>query len=123
MPNQKAVLVVEDDPGMRRVIERILRLHGFAVGIFESADAFVAHANPDEALCLVLDINLHGASGIELKRSLRASGSSLPVIFVTGGASEHDRAEAMNAGCVALLEKPFSARALIEPISRLLPFT
>ena len=115
----RAVFVIDDDAGMRKGILRLLRLHGFQSTAFESIDSFFAEADLREALCVVVDINLKGESGFELKRALASSSPSLPVIFVTGGDCEFDRAEAIDAGCVAFIRKPFAANALIDPIRRL----
>lgn len=101
---------------MRKSIVRLLRLHGFACAAFESPDAFFAQADLREALCVVVDVNLRGRSGIDVKRMLSSANCVLPVIFVTGGDCDVDRAEALDAGCVAFLRKPFTARALIDPI-------
>ena len=117
MTDNRAVLVVDDDSALLRSLQRLLKAHGFAVRTFDSAKAFCAAANPDESLCLVLDINLNGSSGIELSRSLTASGSSVPVIFITANDSEHLRKEAADAGCLAYLTKPFASRLLLDAIS------
>jgi FixJ family two-component response regulator len=115
----RAVFVIDDDAGMRKGILRLLRLHGFRSTAFDSIDSFFAEADLREALCVIIDINLKGESGVELKRALASSSPSLPVIFVTGGDCEFDRAEAIDAGCVAFIRKPFTANALIDPIRRL----
>ena len=117
MQNQ-TVLVIDDDAGMRRSVQRLLRLHGYASSTFESVDAFFAHANFRDALCVVVDVNLKGRSGIDVKRMLSSVNCALPVIFVTGGDCEVDRAEALDAGCVAYIRKPVTARALIDPSRR-----
>jgi FixJ family two-component response regulator len=114
----QTIFVVDDDAGMRKSIQRLLRLHGFASRAFESVDAFFAQADLREALCIVVDVNLKGRSGVDVKRMLGSANSHLPVIFVTGGDCEVDRAEALDAGCVAFIRKPFTARALIDPIRR-----
>ena len=113
------VFVVDDDAGMRKGILRLLRLHGFQSTAFESIDSFLAEADLREALCVIVDINLKGESGVELKRTLSSSKSAPPVIFVTGGDCEIDRAEAIDAGCIAFIRKPFTANALIDPIRKL----
>jgi FixJ family two-component response regulator len=115
----RTVFVVDDDAGMRKGILRLLRLHGFQSRAFESIDSFFAKADLREALCVVVDVNLKGQSGVDLRRSLATSTPSLPVIFVTGGDCEMDRAEALDAGCEAFIRKPFTADALIDPIRRL----
>jgi FixJ family two-component response regulator len=115
----RTIFVVDDDAGMRKGILRLLRLHGFRSSAFESIDSFLAEADLREALCVIVDINLKGESGVELKRTLSSSKSAPPVIFVTGGDCVIDRAEAIDAGCIAFIRKPFTANALIDPIRRL----
>jgi FixJ family two-component response regulator len=112
-----AVIALDDDPAILDSLERLLRSHGFDVVPFSSIEDFKEHANVSEALCLVLDINLNGHSGIELRRQLTASGSSLPVIFITGDKSDCVRQTANDAGCLAYLTKPFAAQSLIDAIA------
>jgi FixJ family two-component response regulator len=118
----KTIFVVDDDSALLRSLYRLLKAHGFSPRTFESAEAFCASANPDEALCLVLDINLNGHSGIELCRQLTASGSSLPIILITGNDAERVRKEALDAGCLAYLQKPFSAQSLLQAIGKAATF-
>jgi FixJ family two-component response regulator len=117
-PAQKSVFVVDDDPSMLKGLERVLKHSGFSSQLFESAEDFHTRARPQEAACLVLDINLPGKSGIELSRDLATSGISLPVIFITGNDSDRARKAATDAGCVAYLGKPFDARSLIEAVEK-----
>ena len=77
------------------------------------------HGDFNEAFCIVLDINLNGGSGIDLRLRLAGEDVGLPVIYVTGNDSEAIRAAAIASGCAAYLTKPFAARSLIEPIERL----
>lgn len=118
MSKRKLVLVVEDDPGMLRGIKRLLREHGYDSVLFSSADAFRKHDNYDDAVCVILDIDLIDESGIEVRHRMTAAGISLPVIFVTGKDSRATRRAAIASGCLAYLTKPFSAKSLIEPIER-----
>ena len=123
MPSEKGfrdrpVFVVDDDAGVLRSVERLLKVHGFDARTFNSADAFRALPDPDAGLCVVLDIDLNGSSGIELSRQLRASGSLLPVIFMTANETTHVRRSAVAAGCLACLTKPFSSRSLLRAIHR-----
>src|SRR5260370_26564495 len=103
---------------MLKALERLLRAKGFDVEVFASAEAFLAGATTSEAACLVLDIHLDGISGIELRRRLTTSGSRLPVIFITALDDEATHKEAMEAGCVAYLRKPFPAHLLIGAIDK-----
>jgi FixJ family two-component response regulator len=115
---RKVVAVVDDDPAMLKAIERLLNAKGFDVEVFSSAEAFLDNAATSVAGCLVLDIHLDGMSGIELRRRLAASGSRLPVIFMTAVNEEATRKEAVAAGCIAYLRKPFPAHLLIEAIDK-----
>jgi FixJ family two-component response regulator len=116
VPNSKAVFVVDDDPGTLRGVKRLLRQHGYDSVLFESAEAFQDHNDIDQALCVILDINLNGKSGIEVRHRLRAAGISVPVIYITGNDSAAVRMAALESGCIAYLTKPFSAKSLIEPL-------
>ena len=119
MPHRrKLVAVVDDEPTMLKAIERLLNAHGFATCTFASAEAFLAGEAESEAACLVLDIHLEGMSGIDLRRRLKAAGSQLPIIFITAVDDEATHREAMDAGCVACLRKPFPADLLIGAIER-----
>lgn len=113
---RRAVFVLDDDRGVRTGIQRLIRVHGFEAKLFDSIEAFDRGADLDDAICLVLDINLDGNSGIELRRRLTASGNSVPVIFITASDEEAIRRDALDAGCIAYLTKPFPAKALIEAI-------
>ena len=116
MPNQKAVFVVDDDPSMRRGVKRLLREHGFEAVLFDSAEALRNHEDFGEAFCIILDINLSDASGIDLREQLAAAGIVLPVIYITGNDNHVTRLAALQSGCIAYLTKPFPAKSLIEPI-------
>jgi FixJ family two-component response regulator len=118
---RKTVLVVDDDPGMLKGVARLLNAHGFDTETFDSAEALLNSANPaDRANCILLDIHLSGMSGIELRRQLATSECRLPVIFMTGNDTESTRKEALEAGCIAYLRKPFPAEALMSAIEKAL---
>lgn len=112
----KVIFVVDDDISILRSIKRLLNASGFSAEVFDSAESFRDCAARDHGLCVVLDVNLSATCGIELKRQLAASGSALPVIFVTANDSEHTRRTAIDAGCVAFLRKPFPAESLFDAI-------
>ena len=116
--DKKVVAIVEDDASMLKGLARLLSAHGFATEVYTSAEAFLAAAAASAAGCLVLDINLGGISGIELRRRLAAAGSRLPVILMTAIDSDVVRKEAAEAGCIAYLRKPFPARQLIDAIGK-----
>jgi FixJ family two-component response regulator len=116
MGKRHLVIVVDDDPGMLRAMQRVLQMHGFATEVFSSVEGFLEGAHLGEATCLVLDVHLQHMSGIELRRQLTRSGHSLPVIFITAAGSEATRKAALEAGCVAYLEKPFPSNLLIQAV-------
>jgi FixJ family two-component response regulator len=118
VPKRKAVFVVDDDPGTLRGLKRLLREHGYDSLLFQSAEAFRNHGDFDQALCIVLDVNLNDASGIEVRQRLKADGISVPVIYITGNDNDAVRMAAMESGCIAFLTKPFSAKSLIDPIEK-----
>ena len=109
---------MDDDPALLKAIERLLSAHGFDVELFASAEAFLASVAANRMACLVLDIHLGGMSGIELRRHLTAIGCRLPVVFITAVTDDATHREAIDAGCVACLRKPFSARLLFDAIDR-----
>lgn len=119
LPNRKLVFVVDDDPGILRSIERLLREHGYDSQLFQSAKAFQAHQDFGDAICVVLDIQLDGESGIEVRYRLTAAGISTPVIYITANDSDSIRRAAVKSGCIAYLTKPFAAKSLIDPIERM----
>jgi FixJ family two-component response regulator len=114
----RQIIVLDDDVSVGCAIERMLKVHGFDAVLFECVEDFRDHANLDEAACLVLDINLNGASGIELSYEIARAGHSLPVIFVTGADSDGVRSAALKTGCVAYLTKPFTSALLVEAIEK-----
>lgn len=115
---QAIVAVVDDDPSMLRAMETLLDAHGFGTLLFESAEEFLAQGAATKAECLLLDINLAGISGIELHKRLSLSGSRLPTIFMTALEDERMRSQAIGAGAIAFLRKPFPARQLIDAIEK-----
>lgn len=116
--NRKSVFVVDDDLSMLRGMKRLLREHGYNSLLFQSEEALQNHGDFEHALCIVLDINLHNQSGIEVRHRLKAAGVSVPVIYITANDNHAVRMAAMESGCIAYLTKPFSARSLIDPINR-----
>ena len=112
----KLVLVVDDDAAMLRSVARLLRQLGYTSLLFSSAEAFENHRDFGGAVCVLLDINLGNASGIEVRLRLKASGNSVPVIYMTGNDTPAVREAAHQSGCLAYLTKPFSAGSLMESL-------
>jgi FixJ family two-component response regulator len=114
----KVVIVVDDNAGLLKSVVRLLAHHGIDSLTFTSAEALLASDGVQTATCLLLDIHLGGISGIELQRRLAASGSHWPVIFMTASDDEATRNEAMDAGCIAYLRKPFAGQVLLDAIGK-----
>jgi FixJ family two-component response regulator len=108
------VAVIEDDDLERGALGRLLQAGGFEPGLFESAETFIASEQKRTWLCLVVDVNQTGMSGIDLQQTLRAQGSAVPIIMTTGNKADAIRERAERIGCVAFLWKPFSAEALLS---------
>jgi FixJ family two-component response regulator len=114
----RTVAVVEDDPGMRRSLERLLNAYGFAIEGYSSAEKFLSRNIGSEVGCIVLDIHLEGMTGLELRQRLKHSGCELPVVFITAVDDEKLELEAVQAGCLAYLHKPFPASLLIAAVTK-----
>lgn len=103
---------------MRTSIKRLLREHGFSATLFDSTKALLDNGDFDEAICIIIDIDLNGQCGIELRRRLAEQGVTVPVIYITGNDNRANRLAAIESGCIAYLTKPFTARSFIESIER-----
>ena len=101
---------------MLTAVERMLKARGFEPEVFDTVEGLLAGADFKDASCLVLDINLGGHCGIELRKKLARAGVSVPVIFITAVDSKATKEAALRAGCVAYLHKPFPSQDLIDAI-------
>jgi FixJ family two-component response regulator len=118
MAQRTVVVVVDDDAGILKSVSRLLARHGIESRTFASAEALLESDSVQTATCLLLDVHLRGISGLELQRRLAASGSKCPVILMTGTDDEATRNEAMDAGCIAYLRKPFAWHVLRDAIGK-----
>ena len=119
MPTRPAIIaIVDDDASMLKGVERLLDAYGFATRVFASAEAFLDLNAAADVDCLLIDIQLGGMSGIELRHHLTASGCRLPVIFMTAFDDEATRVQAQRAGCIAFLQKPFGLNLLLGAIEK-----
>ena len=118
MARPPVVIVVDDNEGLLKSVARLLAHHGIDSRTFASCEALLESDSLQMATCLLLDIHLGGISGIELQRRLAASGSKRPVIFMTANDDEATRNEAMDAGCIAYLRKPFAGQVLLDAIGK-----
>ena len=112
------VCVIDDDPSVRRGLERLLRSAGFAARGFASAEAFLEEGCPDASCCcLVVDVRMPGMGGLGLQSHLATAGNRTPVIFITAHDDDQVAAEAMRGGAKAFFHKPVDDQALIEAIT------
>ncbi len=112
------VVVVDDDPSVRRSLRRLVGSIGYEVESFSSGDAFLAEGIGGTADCLVFDIHMPGMDGFGLLKEIRASGIETAVVFISAHADTQTRARAISNGAVALLAKPFRFDDLSEVLSR-----
>lgn len=114
------VILVDDDPDVRDSASLLLSTSGYAVEALDSAEALLERVIPEDRGCLLLDVRLPGMSGLALQRTLRERGIRLPIVFISGHGDIPMAVEAVNAGALDFLEKPFDDNALIERIERAL---
>jgi FixJ family two-component response regulator len=110
------VFVVDDDRSVRDSLRRLITSVGLRVEVFPSAQAFLSAPRPDVPGCLVLDVRLPGLSGLDLQRDLAQSHATLPIIFLTGHGDIPMSVQAMKAGAVEFLTKPFRGQELLDAI-------
>jgi len=110
------VLVVDDDPAVRRSLRRLLTSVGLTVEVFESARAFLEAPRADAPACLVLDVRMPGLSGLDLQRELVETDAELPIVFLTAHGDVPMSVRAMKAGAVEFLTKPFREEELLDAI-------
>ena len=112
------VLVVDDEPSVRKSLTRLLASSGYTVEAFASAREFLAREPHPGPCCLVLDVRMPGLTGIQLQEMLAATGRRMSIVFVTGHADVPTSVKAMKAGAVDLLTKPVDAKDLLGAIQR-----
>jgi FixJ family two-component response regulator len=110
------VLVIDDDPALRDSVARLLRSVGLNAQLFASIFDFLKSDRPDGPTCLVLDVRLPGESGLDLQRELAVTNRELPTIFITGHGDIAMSVQAMKAGAIEFLTKPFRDQDLLDAI-------
>src|SRR5580700_4693067 len=114
------VLVVDDDPLVRRSTERAIASAGLRVVSFPSAREFLEFPRPKSPACLILDLRMPGLGGLEVQQQLCRSGVKIPIIFVTGHGDIPTSVQAMKAGAVEFLTKPYTDDALLSAVRQAL---
>jgi FixJ family two-component response regulator len=110
------ISIIDDDASVRVATSRLVRSLGYAACAFASADEFLGSLQVNTTSCVIADVQMPGMSGVELQELLRAKGSSLPVLFITGFPDERMRARALDAGAICFLTKPFDCATLTRHI-------
>jgi FixJ family two-component response regulator len=110
------VFVVDDDVSVRESLELLIRCEGWEPQTFASAPEFLASPRALVPSCLVLDISLPGLNGLDLQKQVAVERSEMPIIFITGYGDVPKTVQAMKAGAVEFLTKPFSDDALLSAI-------
>ena len=110
------VYLIDDDESVRKSVARLLRIAGYQVEAYASADEFLETCRMAEHGCIVLDLRMPGLSGEGLQDRLRTMKEALPVVIITGHGDLQVKASMMKKGAVAFLEKPFDAEELLDAI-------
>ncbi|HEY9530122.1 MAG TPA: response regulator [Burkholderiales bacterium] len=118
--DNSCVHVIDDDVAVLNALARLLGAAGLPVQTFASAKEFFAQHSPEQRGCLVLDLLLPGASGLEVQEALAGEDCPLPVVFLSGHGDVVASVRAMKAGAVDFLTKPFEAEALIAAVRQAL---
>jgi FixJ family two-component response regulator len=113
---EPAIFIVDDDPGVRKSLSRLLREGGWACETYESAEAFLSNRDPRATGCLLLDVTLPGLDGLELQRRLAEIGNLLSIVFLTGYGDIPMSVRAIKAGAVDFLTKPVAHDALLAAV-------
>src|ERR1700729_3594233 len=113
-PKPNLVVIVDDDDSMRSALQGLLKVAGLPAQVFASAEEFLKSGEQHHATCLIADIRMPGMSGLELQAHLNNERCRIPTIFITAHGDEKMRLQALRAGAVEFLSKPFDDEALIE---------
>ena len=110
------ISVVDDDESIRRTTTFLIESFGFRAAAFESAENFLKSVQMHDTSCLIVDVQMPGMSGLELQSELAAAGYEIPIIFITAYENNVSRQQAMHAGAVGFLGKPFSDEQLLQTV-------
>jgi RNA polymerase sigma factor (sigma-70 family) len=116
--SEAIVVVVDDDESIREALDSLFRSTGLRVITFASAQEFLQGEKPDCASCLVLDVRMPGLSGLDLQREMASAGIHLPIIFITGHGDIPMSVQAMKAGAIEFLTKPFREQDLLDAVGQ-----
>jgi FixJ family two-component response regulator len=112
----KLVAIVDDDDSMRSALDGLLKAVGFSARAFASAEEFLKSGDQHQTSCLIADIRMPGMSGLELQAQLNTERCRIPIIFITAHGDAKMRMQALRAGAVEFLSKPFDEEVLLESV-------
>jgi FixJ family two-component response regulator len=110
------VAIVDDDDSMRSALQGLLKAVGLPTQAFASGEEFLNSGQRNQIACLIADIRMPGMSGLELQAQLNADHCRIPIIFITAHGDEKMRMQALRAGAVEFMAKPFNDEALLESV-------
>ena len=118
MTTSPTVFIVDDDPSVRKALQRLLTAVGIRVEVFAGAAEMLARAPAGEHGCILLDIKMPKVTGIELQRKLAVAGIDMPVIFLSAYADVRVAVRAMKDGALDVITKPFQEKALLDAVRK-----
>src|SRR5712692_1615980 len=114
--NNKLVAIVDDDDSVRSALQGLLKAVGLPAQAFASAEEFLKSGQQHQTACLIADIRMPGMSGLELQAQLNADHCRIPTIFITAHGDAKMRMQALRAGAVEFMAKPFDDEVLLESV-------
>ena len=114
--SSQLVAIVDDDRSVQSALKDLMESTGLSARCFGSAEEFLESDLRNQTACLVTDIRMPGISGLELQAKLKAEGSRIPIIFITAHGDSKMKTQAINAGAVEFLSKPFDDEVLLEQV-------
>ena len=116
MSGSQLVAIVDDDRSVQSALKDLMESAGLSAQSFTSAEEFLESDQRSQTACLVADIRMLGMSGLELQAKLKAEGSRIPIIFITAHGNVKMKMQAMTAGAIEFLSKPFDDEVLLEKV-------
>jgi FixJ family two-component response regulator len=118
----KLVAILDDDDSMRSAVHGLLECAGFSAQAYASSEEFLKSGQQHQIACLITDIRMPGMSGLELQAKLNAERCKIPIIFITAHGDAKMKMQALRAGAVEFLAKPFDDEVLLESVRAALEY-
>jgi FixJ family two-component response regulator len=115
-PEEKIVAIVDDDESVRGALKGLMKAVGLPARAYASAEEFLESGEQHTTGCLIADLRMPGMSGLKLQAALNAAGHRIPTIFISAYASERERRQALNAGALEFVAKPFDDELLLASV-------